>query len=133
MLKQPTAPPDEFALIRGLEYHYQQTEDIEALIERLKKDLADYRAKNQNLTPGQKIHVEIREKLIADLAAYIELTYQLIEGQCAHIRALQAEPSRLRAKIKNLEAENSKMRTILSRGYGYDLSLLPWQKISDFH
>lgn len=132
MLKQPQSSIDEFALIRGLDYHLQQTEGIEALIERLKKDLEDYRAKNQNLTPGQKIHVEIREKIITDLSAYIDLTYQLIEGMAAHIRHLQAQPQTLSAKIRYLESENRKMRAILSRGYGYDLTLLAWQKESDF-
>lgn len=134
MLNQPTPtnPPDEFALIRGHEYHMKQTEDIEALIERLRKDLQDYRAKHQQLSPGQKIHVEIREKIIHDLSAYIDLTDQLIEGMAAHIRHLQSEPRRLSDQVKYLESENRKMRIVLTRGYGYDLSLLAWQKESDF-
>lgn len=125
--------PNESALMIGLERHAQMTGEIEALIERLRKDLADYRARNQKMTPGQKIHVEIREKLIADLCAYMELTDALTEGLVRLISHMRQEPARLNARIRNLEKENEKMKVILQRGYGYNISLLPWQKTSDFY
>ncbi len=125
---------EPFQYILLTEQYESEKRKLAALLVRLKSDLQTYQEKNPKPTAGQKIHIEIRQNVIEQIEIFIEISQALIFGLQQQMYEVQqsADVLALRAQIKHLEQRSRQMAMVLTQGYGYNLSLLQYQKPNDF-
>jgi len=121
------------------ELTYSAALDIHhSILVKMKEDLTAYKDKNPTLTPGQKIHVEIREQQILKLLEFQNAADQLIiylkaaAEQKAHeiiipdsaiqINDLNQQIRKLKYKLSLAETQNNKQSDFLE--------LIGWNKSS---
>lgn len=118
-----------------LQDKYEKTlQDLVSVINRMQEDIDAYKKKHDTLSSGQKIYIEIREAAINRMTDYIHLSETVQQVMIDRLNELHANVgiAAMNAEIRHLKSENKKMATVLSKGYGYDLSLLNYQQENDF-
>ncbi|MCZ2393261.1 MAG: hypothetical protein LC105_05355 [Chitinophagales bacterium] len=107
---------------------------LSSVINRMVEDIDSYKSKHQTLSSGQKIYIEVREAAIARMLDYIQVSETMLQLLMNRLKEMnsQSQIPKLTKEISHLKSENRKMSLVLSRGYGYDLSLLNYQRENDF-